>query len=308
MTKTVLITGGTGSVGKAFCKLAIREGWKVHVLTRNKKRTSKDSSLKYFFWNPEHKEIDEKCFENVSSIVHLAGDPIFGMLWTKSRKKSMKSSRIDSIDFLFQRIPSWQRPYIESLISASAIGIYKANTSEILVEDSTKGNDFLAEVCLKWEDKIKELAEINAIREVRFRNGMVFSSTEGVYTLLNKLGKLGLLSTPGNGKQLVPWVHVEDVAFNLLRAITHKSYTGAYNMVAPEYNNMEEITEKILKNKGNFRIMKEVPESLLKFALGEMSTLILNSYLVKPDRLLKLGYSFKYPSLDLAFANLRTKN
>lgn len=303
----MLITGGTGSVGRVFCDFLIEKGFSAHVLTRNKKKASQSRSnsegkpvIRYFYWDVDKSEIDPQCFENVISIVHLAGERIFGLPWIPSRKKRIKASRIDSLDFLFSKIPSWQRPFIESLISASAIGIYEANTSHLLHEYSNYGQDFLAQVCIEWENKVQELAELNGIREVRFRNGLVLDSSRGVYPLLDKLSKNYLLTTPGNGRQLVPWIHVEDIAANLVEAVLHTKYEGAYNMVAPEYINMQHLTEQIAKWNEKKMLVKNVPEKFIKFFLGEMSGLILNSYLVSPERLTKLGYQFRYPNLGLA--------
>lgn len=324
MNKTVLITGASGAIANAVAGIMIESGFSVNMLSRsvpeemsppstspqvqalgNPGDLSAVRNKRIFYWDPKSRKIDTKCFEGVFAILHLAGEPIFGQPWTSSRRQRILSSRVDSIEFLVKSIPSWQLPYVKVLVSASATGYYPANLSESLVESSPAGGDFLADVCHEWEHKVRDLAHWGGFREVRFRNGVVLDSRSGVYKKLALLTKWGLASIPGNGLQKMPWVHIDDVGLAIKSALLDQNWAGPYNMVAPEVASMLELCEGIASSLNKRIIIPPLPGWFLKGLMGDMSSLLLDSYTVLPERLLKNGFDFRYPTLAMALADLR---
>ena len=298
--KTVLITGGTGLVGKYLSKKLIEKGYFVATLGRQNK---KQSEIPNYTWNIEKNELENSALENVDYIIHLAGANIGEKRWTAKRKKEIVDSRIKSGQLIFQKITE-NKHQLKAFISASAIGYYGAiTTDKIFVETDQPSQDFLGETCRLWEESANSFESLG-IRTVKIRTGVVLTYQGGALAKMITPVKVGLGASIGSGKQYMPWIHIDDLCEIYLKAIEDNNMQGAYNAVAPEHKTNREFSEtltKVLKKKVWF---PNIPAFILKIIFGKMSEIILNGSRVSSNKLIKEGFQFKFPDLNSALVQL----
>jgi len=302
--KTVLITGGTGLVGKYLSKKLIEKGYVVATLGRASK---KQSDIPNYTWNIEKNELEDGALENVDYIIHLAGANIGEKRWTSKRKKEIVDSRIESSQLIFQKITE-NKHQLKAFISASAIGYYGAiTTDKIFVESDQASQDFLGETCRLWEEAANSFESLG-IRTVKIRTGVVLTYQGGALAKMITPVKVGLGASIGSGKQYMPWIHIDDLCEIYLKAIEENNMHGAFNAVAPEHKTNREFSEtltKVLKKKVWF---PSIPAFILKIIFGKMSELILNGSRVSSNKLIKEGFQFKFPDLKSALEDLIFSN
>src|SRR6186997_3412027 len=233
--ETVLITGGTGMIGKALTQALIERGFNVIILTRhiNNKREIKDNKLSYAIWNVEKQTIDKDALAKADYIIHLAGASVAEKRWTKKRKQEIVSSRVDSgklITDSLKNIPN----KVKTVVSATAIGWYgpDKNDGRTFTEDDPSSNDFLGQTCKQWEAAI-EPASFLGKKLVKLRIGIVLSNEGGAYVEFKKRLKFGFATILGNGKQIVSWIHIDDLIRAILFAMENEKMENLYNVVAP---------------------------------------------------------------------------
>lgn len=296
----VLITGGSGLIGGHLTKLLIKNNIEVVHLTR--KKNSK-YGIKTYEWDWTKNKIDENCFNNVDSIVHLAGAGIADKPWTMKRKHIIIKSRVNSAKLLFDRVKDLKIP-INSFISASGVGYYGAiNSNKTFIETDNPYTDFIAKSCIYWEKSADKFKELNT-RVVKLRTGLVLDKNQGALPKIDKTIKLGIGSPIGTGKQSVPWIHINDIAMLYFNAIYDNNYSGVYNAVSPEFVNNKELTMNIAKILGKRIILPNVPSFVLKTIYGELANIVLNGSNVSADKLLSIGFKFKYPALKDALEDI----
>lgn len=302
MKEIVLITGAGGSVAKVLAKKLENE-YTVRFLTRTKKHQND------FEWNIEKGTIDENAFENISHIIHLAGANISEKRWTDERKKEIISSRVDSAQLILKTLEK-KNIQLKSFISASAVGIYGAITSEkIYKEDDEKGNDFLSEVVMLWEkaaDKFEEKGV--AERVVKVRISIVLSEKEGALNKMATPVKFGVGSPIGTGRQYIPWIHIDDLSSVFEFALKNESMKGAYNASAPQHTDNENFTKEIAEVLDKPIFMPNVPGFVMKLMFGELSVALLEGSRTSSDKLRQEGFHFKFPNLRNALEDLLRKN
>ncbi|MCY0968196.1 TIGR01777 family oxidoreductase [Chryseobacterium wangxinyae] len=302
MKEIVVITGASGSVAKVLAKKLENE-YSVRFLTRTKNHDNE------FEWNIRNKTIDEKVFDNVSHVIHLAGANISEKKWTNERKKEIISSRVDSAKLILEILQK-KNIQLKSFISASAIGIYGAITSQkIFTEEDDKGNDFLSEVVSLWENaadefSIKKIAE----RVVKLRIAVVLSEKEGALKKMSVPVKFGVGSPIGSGKQYIPWIHIEDICSAFEFALKNENLSGAYNASAPQHTDNENFTKEIAEVLDKPMFMPNIPSSVMKMMFGELSVVLLEGSRTSSEKLQKAGFKFKYPELKTALKDLFNKN
>ncbi len=173
--ETVIITGGTGLIGKPLSKRLIEKGYNVAHLTRER---NPQSSIPSYLWNPERNEIDRKAISEADYIIHLAGAGIGGKRWTKKRRQLIYDSRIKTCELLFNKIQE-SGTNLKAFISASGIGYYGTETSEkIFSETDQPSGDFIGEICRHWEQMADRFEE-SGIRTVKIRTGIVLTRKGG---------------------------------------------------------------------------------------------------------------------------------
>src|SRR6187401_432188 len=272
--ETVLITGGTGMIGKALTQALIERGFNVTILTRslNDKQKTGNDKLSYAVWDVEKQTIDRNAFAKADYIIHLAGASVAEKRWTKKRKQEIVSSRVDSGKLIADSLKNLPNK-IKTVISATAIGWYgpDKNDGKKFREDDPSSNDFLGQTCKQWEGAI-EPASFLGKRLVKLRIGIVLSNEGGAYVEFKKPLKFGFATILGNGKQIVSWIHIDDLIRAILFAMENERMEGVCNAVAPHPVSNKELVLKIArKERGRSYFPVHVPTFALKIRLGEMS-------------------------------------
>ncbi len=293
MKNKVLITGGTGFLGSAIREILEQNGYETAILSRKKNIKSKPN----FYWNPEKNELDIEALKFADCIIHLAGENISKKRWTARQKQKIYNSRIYSTKFLYNQIKT-SGLYPQKIISASAIGYYGTFTSDkILTENNPPGDDFLAKVVVDWEKENLKFQQLN-IPVLLYRIGVVFSTKDGALKEMMKTIPFGFVATAGNGKQILAWIALEDIARMFLFGIKNKNLSGIYNAVSPNPLNLSKLND-LLSRKYNVKHLPiNIPGFLLKLALGEMSSLILKGSKISSKKIIDAGFQFKFDQLE----------
>ena len=298
----LLITGGSGTLGQKITKLALSKNYHVNILTRNKKLSSNDSGLNYYYWDPSSGIIDNSCFIGVDSIINLSGFNVF-CYWSNKNKSKILKSRIESTSFILSQIKE-RNIKIKSFVSASGIAAYNNSLTNVSNEDHGVNipSSFINQVVVKWESKVRDYEKI--LPEISFsilRVGLVLSNSGGIYKISKNLSKLFLLSSLGNGNQWQSWIHIDDVSIIFLRSI-EKNKKGIFNLVAPNPLIQKELLKKISIFNNSKVIFPNIPAFVVKTIFGEMSELVLSSQKVISCRL--KDYVFKFSKIDEAIKDL----
>ena len=292
---TILVTGGTGFIGKHLCKLLQNNGFQVLILSRTK---SKNPSI--YYWDIKNDYIEKQAIENAQYVIHLAGANIADKRWRKNRKQELIDSRVKSTNLLFSYIKSYN-PNLKGFISASAIGYYGTVTSNIIYNEGDKpGSGFLASVCKLWEQSTLQFTSIN-IRSVIFRTGVVYSKNGGAFQKIIQPIKLGIGAVLGNGNQYMPWIHVDDLCLMYLKAIEDLTIIGTFNAVCPEHITNEQVTKTIANALNKPLWLPNISSIFLQLLFGEASIILLNGSRVSSKKIQETGFQFSYKKLKNLF-------
>jgi uncharacterized protein len=305
--KRVLLTGGTGFVGKYLTPTLIKAGYQVRVVTRQAFKYSNKSGHPIEYVNlPTTAEDFDHALHDVSHIINLAGEPIVGQRWSPEVKESIRSSRIDFTREIAAAVKRAPAGSIQSFLSGSAVGIYPDHLERQYTEpDLEKSDDFLAEVCRHWEDAAQQAQQSTSVSILRI--GVVLGHGGGMLDKIYPLFAKGMGAILGSGKQWVSWIHIEDLIASIMH-ILESSHPQArepqvYNLVSPKpethgqlMRNLAEILAKPL--------LVKAPKFGLNLALGEAAEAILASQKVLPQQLLASKYVFQFPTLDEALVDL----
>jgi len=294
--QSVMITGGSGLIGRYLTSALLSGGYNVSHLSRKSHRSDK---VTVHMWDPKKGYIETDGLEGVDYLIHLAGANIGERLWSAARKDEIMHSRINSARLLHETITYTGVP-LKAFISASAVGFYGSETSDrIFKEEDTPGTDFLGITCRRWEEAA-ELFEKSGIRTVKIRTGVVLEKSDSALSKLMLPGKFGLLLKTGNGRQYMPWIHISDLCGIYLKAIADTGMSGSYNAVAPQQVTHTEFM-KVLGEVMKRPVLKpSVPSLIIKAVLGEMSDVILKGSRVSPGKIINAGYRFNFASLHAA--------
>ena len=294
--ESILITGGSGLIGKYLQKVLLQKGYAVSNLSSN-------PSTKNFYWNIETGEIDIEALKNADHIIHLAGANIGAKRWTERQKRLIIESRTQSAQLLFDTITKLdKRP--KTFISASAVGYYGAITSEhIFTETDEPANDFLGNVCEQWEKSADRIEELG-IRVVKLRTGVVLTPHNGVLEKIRRPIKYGFGSSFGNGKQYFPWIHINDLCEMYYKAIADKTFSGAYNAVAPQHCSNKLFVKNLALMSGKSVLLPSIPSFIFRVAFGEMSDLLLKGSRISSQKIEDKGFQYQFPTLESALTDL----
>ncbi|MBL4585576.1 MAG: TIGR01777 family oxidoreductase, partial [Flavobacteriales bacterium] len=261
------------------------------------------SPIRYFRWDVAEGTIDKKAFENIDAIIHLAGANVGDKRWTEKRKREILHSRTDSTQLLF-RCMEERKVKIKKFISASAIGYYGTTTSEtIFNENSEQGKDFLADVCSRWENEVRQFEKQNLYPTI-LRTAVVLARNSGALQKMAFPAKLGLNAALGTGNQYMPWIHIEDLCMMYLFFLKNPGISGVFNAVATEHvHNRTFLTEVSSVLKKPF-FMPNVPAFFLRMLFGEMSDMLLEGSRVNNEKVRQQGFIFKHGNLNGALTDL----
>jgi len=297
----IIITGATGLLGSVLYKSLYKKN-EIIVVTGNPEKSEAELPGAFLYLHRDNlNELNEKDIYP-DAVINLAGENIGNHRWSEKYKKQILQSRVKTTENLINLID--KSPFKPKVfISASAVGIYGSGlTDEVYTEKSETGNDFLAEVCKKWESEALKTEQMY-IRTVVLRFGVILSANGGALQKMLNPFKYFVGGYIGSGKQWISWIHIADVVNVIKKALTESAYKGIINVVSPEPVTNKELTEKIAK------IIKKpalfcVPSFVIKAIFGEMSGIVLKGQKVAPERLNELKYEFLYKNSDSALLNL----
>ncbi len=298
----ILIAGGSGFIGHNLSRELQSSGHNIIVLTRNKEKVSQQAESYGIIDYEDLLNGNIPC--EISGVINLSGSSIASGRWTKGKKEEILQSRIDSTMAVISAIEkSIIRPKV--FINSSAVGYYGDCGNKILTESDGSGNDFLSKVCVEWES-VASKAILSGVRTVYMRTGLVLGNG-GVLNKLILPYKFYMGGIPGSGKQWVSWIHIKDISGIIEFILKKEEIHGPVNFTAPEPLQMKDLQKAIGKVLQSPSWLK-LPTPFLKVALGEMSSIMLNSQRVLPDTLIRNNYQFIYPSVDDALQDIFSKN
>lgn len=304
--QTILITGGTGLIGRALATRLIKKGFHVIILTRKMPLKSDEKNITFALWDVPNKKIDISAIQKADHIIHLAGAGVVDKRWTKSYKREIQQSRIQSSALITETLKQNENK-VQSIISSSATGWYGADEGpeqKPFTETEKPGTDFLGETCRLWEESIDAATALNK-RVVKLRTGIVLSNDGGAFAEFKKPLRFGIAAILSSGKQMVSWIHIDDLCRMYIEAIQNTQLNGAYNAVAPAPVSNKILTLELAKqSRGKFFVPMHVPAFVLKIILGESSIEVLKSCTVSCDKIKQAGFTFLYPSIETAVKQL----
>lgn len=297
---TILISGGTGLIGKQLCKKLKDKGYSVAILSRARRQ---DTDIPTYTWDLDKREIEKEAIETADYIIHLAGANIGDKRWTAKRRKLIVDSRVKSGQLIFEKLKE-NKNQLKAFISASAIGYYGTiTTDKIFSETDPPSSDFLGETCRQWEQSADSFEKLG-IRTVKIRTAVVLTKQKGALAKMITPVKLGIASAIGSGRQYLPWIHIDDLCGIYIKAIENTQIKGAYNAVAPDHKTNRDFTETLAHALKKPFWFPNVPAIAMKLMFGEMAEMLLQGSRVSSDKIKTAGYSFLFPDLKSALDDL----
>lgn len=294
----VLITGGTGLIGRALCRALLAHDWELTVLSR------KPGTVKQKCGAPVKAiaTLDEWYPDmHFDVVINLAGEPIVDAGWTEQRKRILWGSRVTLTEKLVARIAAdTHKP--ELLLSGSAVGYYGDRGDTPLDESCGSGDDFGARLCAAWE-RAAWKATGSDVRVCLLRTAPVLSRDGGMLARMLPAFRLGLGARLGDGRQWMSWIHIDDYVAMLLKLLESPQASGAYNMCAPHPVTNAEFTATLARELHRPALFA-APVWLLRLVLGERAALLLDGQKAIPVKMEKLGYRFAHPELEGALHKL----
>jgi uncharacterized protein (TIGR01777 family) len=301
----ILLTGATGFIGRRFSRLAASQGHQILPVSRQPRPGGYD-------WSPASLEAGVGAAD---AIVHLAGENLFGKRWSEQQKRRLVESRVETTSRLAALVAQ-RRP--AAFVSASAVGYYGPSERTGLDEQAPPGDDFLAQLCRRWEEATAA-APAAGVPTVITRFGIVLGAESGALKQMLPPFRLGIGGPIGSGRQWVSWIHADDVAALLLHVLGSPAARGAvnaaaagpvsaapaapWNATAPHPVTMGELAKTLGKVLHRPAVLP-VPGFALKVALGEVADVLLTGQHVVPRRALDAGFTFRFPRLEEALIDL----
>jgi uncharacterized protein (TIGR01777 family) len=302
----VVVSGGTGFIGRPLCASLCQEGHQVTLLTRRKEETQRScgSTITIVEWNGREAGAWEHCLDGADAVINLAGAPIAEGRWTDARKRLLTESRVLSTRLLVEAMcRRSSKP--RALTSASGIGYYGASDDRTLDEGAAHGQGFLADLCLAWEAEALRAAAFG-VRVVILRTGMVLEKDGGALPKMLLTFRLFAGGPIMPGTQWVSWIHRRDHIGLIQWVLATPSVSGPVNVVAPEAVTMNRFCE-VLGRVLHRPSWLPLPGFALQVALGELGTLMTTGQRVNPAKALSGGYVFHYPTLEPALRAIVAK-
>lgn len=298
MARRVVITGGTGFIGKTLSYLLVERGYEVVVLSRSPERASESLGglVKVAPWDGTSPARWLSYADGAFAIVNLAGDNIASARWSEEKKKRILSSRLDAGAAVSEAVrASSKKP--AAVIQASAVGYYGSRGEELLDESSSRGYGFLSDVCESWESSTADVAQLG-VRHVVVRSALVLGARGGFLDRLVPLFRRYMGGVLGKGIEWMPWIHIRDEVAAIAFLIEREDLSGAFNLSSPNPVRSKEFYLALARSLRRPAIFR-VPPAVLRLALGEMADgLILAGERVVPRRLFEAGFSFGFPGLE----------
>ena len=300
----VIVTGGSGLIGRALVASLAADGHRATVLSRNPDRVrGLPEGVSAAGWDARSAAALTPLVAGADAVVHLAGEGIADGRWTAERKRRIRDSRVDSSAAVAAAITAAEpRPGV--LLQGSAVGFYGPRGDEELTEDSRSGDDFLAETCRAWEAASAPVEEIGVRRAV-LRTGIVLARDGGALAKMLLPFRLFAGGPAGSGRQYMPWIHLADEVGAIRFLLDSPEARGPFNLTAPEPRTNRQFSRTLGRVLGRPSFMP-APAFALELALGEMAKIVLEGQRAVPRRLLEAGYEFRFSGLEAALRDLLT--
>ncbi|WP_437479000.1 TIGR01777 family oxidoreductase [Sorangium sp. So ce1014] len=301
--KTVLVTGGSGFIGRALVKELLARGDRVTVLTRDVGRTQATlPGARVVSWSPYSAGPWFEELDGVDGVIHLAGESITKR-WTEDARREIVNSRVDTTRLMGEAIGKARRkPAV--FLCASAVGYYGPQPGEkVLDEGAPPGEGFLADVVVRWEESARAVEEQHGVRSVQLRIGVVIGEGGGALEKMIAPFRFFLGGPIGDGKQVISWIHCDDVVAMTLLALDSDAVRGPFNVTAPHAATGEEVAQAIgavLRRPSWLR----VPEAVVKLGMGDAAEIVTTGQRVHPRRAEELGYTFRHARLVPALESI----
>ena len=299
----IILSGGTGFIGKPLVRELLGQGHNVVILTRHAAQSSHEG-LSYALWDGRNQGAWSQQVDGADAVINLAGESIGDKRWTKSQKEKILQSRLSATNALVTAITAAkQKP--EVLISGSAVGYYGSIPEGNVTEDVPAANDLHAQVCKEWENAAQKAETLN-VRVVCLRTGIVLEKDGGALKRMLLPFKLFAGGPIGSGKQWMPWIHREDMLRAIMFVLENRAVRGPVNMTAPEPVRMREFA-KALGKAMRRPSLAPVPGFVLKIILGELSVMVLTGQRALPKKLQQAGFQFTHPNISEALSSILSR-
>jgi uncharacterized protein (TIGR01777 family) len=304
MPKRILVTGATGLLGGLLVAALQKSDNELVATTRDRAFAKRKlgNAVHCVQWDYLNEAFPAEALEGVSAVYHLMGENIGSGRWTRRRKAALRGSRILSA----QKLVAALTDDVTDFLCASAIGIYPGDSHDAFDEHSIlpPAKSFITRLCTDWELAATE-ADTPTRRQVSLRIGLVLAES-GMLAPLVPLYRLGLGGPIGDGNQILPWVHIEDLVDMLQFVLAHRELHGPVNLVGPAPVSLETFGQDLARVVARRNFLR-VPEALVRIALGEASALLLSSYNVLPTRLTESGFQFRHATAAAALEDVVKK-
>ena len=302
--KTILVTGGSGLIGRRLTKMLREHGYRLIWLSRER---DPERDPPRYSWDYRTGKIDRVAVEQADVIIHLAGANLGEGRWSEARKNEIVSSRVDTAALLFDTLQESEHR-IEAFISASAIGYYGAAvTDKIFTEEAQPSDpDFLSDTCRRWEEAAFRFNTLPRVRTVALRTGFVVDRDSDAFKKMMLPTRLGVGSPLGSGRQYLSWIHLEDLCRLYIRAVEEATMEGVYNAVAPEQLTNADFMRTLSKEMRRPFFFPAVPAFVMRLVMGEAADLVLGGSSISAQKILESGFRFSYEHAEEAIrASLR---
>ena len=296
----IIIVGATGFIGRSFVSSCIGKGYQIVALVRdrNRARNLLGNNVEIVDIN-DSDEILKEIFENSDALVNLSGKQLAGVRWTSAKKREFESSRIGVANRLSEIVLDCKNPP-KVIVSSSAVGVYGNRSSEKLFEHSQLGSDYLSQMCVDWEAAAAS-SQRKETRVCLLRFGVVIGREGGILKQIMPGFNFGIGSYIGNGRQIVPWVHISDVVNVIHKCISDSEMFGSVNVTSPNPVTSKDFALK-LANITNAKFVLPVPSVFLKIVFGEGEKVLTNSQNAFPEKLIQQSFEFQFPDLESSLA------
>lgn len=299
--RTIAITGGSGLIGRSLATALAAAGDEVRILSRRPERVrGLPAGVSAHAWDGRRADVLAPALAGCEAVVHLAGESIGGGRWNEDRKRRILESRVDSSRAVAAALAGSGMPRV--LVQASAVGYYGPRGDEPLEESAAPGDDFLATVCRRWETASREVEELG-VRRALARSGLVLASGGGALPRMVLPFRLFAGGPLGDGRQWLPWIHLDDEIAALRFLLDEPRASGAFNLAAPEPATNRDFARALGRVLRRPSVMP-TPAFALRLVLGEMATLLLDGQRAVPSRLTELGFSFRFTDVEAALRDL----
>lgn len=294
----IFITGGTGFIGNNLIDRLLEQNHNIVVLTRDVSKAKQKLGDKVKFC-PTLDSLT--TLDGYDAVINLAGERIIGRKWSNKQKRKLCYSRWNITSRLTELIHNSSNPP-QVFISGSAVGYYGTQGENILTEDSSPRDEFIHQLCKKWEHLALN-AKSSRTRVCILRTGIVLSKKGGMLSIMLIPFRLGLGATFGNGRQYISWIHIQDVVNGIIFLLNTAEAQGIFNLTAPNPISNSYFADTLSASLSRPRIFR-IPSYILKIIMGEMSTMVLNGQRVVPMHLKNLNFSFTYEHLHKALKSI----